>query len=163
MNESPTILTFQGKKKSAVFHNIVEVLEILLDKASSSSGASTMRDFQSLTRCLTDVDHAALTSNSFEFLKVLIEEEINLDSVSSILQMLIRMNKSFENFVSGKVALIPHGTIGETDPSSDFCVFHDSKSKPFFVLYLLFVGAFLVKRARILQWLVFFRQTTISL
>ena len=59
-----------------------------------------MRDFQILTRCLTDVDHAALTSNSFEFLKVLIEEEIILDSVSSILQMLIRMNKNFENFIT---------------------------------------------------------------
>ena len=59
-----------------------------------------MRDFQILTRCLTDVNHAALTSNSFEFLKVLIEEEINLDSVSSILQMLIRMNTSFENFIT---------------------------------------------------------------
>ena len=91
--------TTDGKKKSAVFHNILELLEILLDKAGSSSGASTMQDFQSLTRCLTDVDHAALTSNSFEFLKVLIEEELNLDSVSSILQMLIRMNKSFENFI----------------------------------------------------------------
>ena len=91
--------TTDRKKKSAVFHNIVELLEILLDNVCSSSGASTMRDFQSLTRCLTDVDHAALTSNSFEFLKILIEEEINLDSVSSILQMLIRMNKSFENFI----------------------------------------------------------------
>ena len=58
-----------------------------------------MRDFQSLTRCLTDVDHAALTTNNFEFLKVLIEEEINLDSVPSILQMLIRLSKSFENFI----------------------------------------------------------------
>ena len=58
-----------------------------------------MRDFQILTRCLTDVDHAALTSSSFEFLKVLIEEGINLDTVSSILQMLIRMNKSFEKFI----------------------------------------------------------------
>ena len=74
-------------------------LEILLDKACSRSGASTIRNFQSLTRCLTDVDHAALTSNSFEFLKVLIEEEINLDSISSIRQMLIRMNKSFEKFI----------------------------------------------------------------
>ena len=92
--------TTDGKKKFAVFHTIVELLEILLDKACSSSGASTMPDFQSLTRCLTDVDHAALTSNSFEFLKVLIEEEINLDSIPSILQMLINMNKSFENFFS---------------------------------------------------------------
>ena len=58
-----------------------------------------MRVFQSLTRCLPDVDHAALTSNSFEFLKLLFEEEINLDSVSSIPQLLIRMNKSFENFI----------------------------------------------------------------
>ena len=58
-----------------------------------------MQDFQSLTRCLTDVDHAAVTSNSFEFLKVLIEGQISLDSVSSILQMLIRMNKSIENFI----------------------------------------------------------------
>ena len=91
--------TTDGKKKSAVFHNIVEFLEILLVNAYSSSGASTMRDFQSLTRCLNDVDHAALTSNSFELLKVPVEEEINLDSVSSILQMLIRMNKSFENFI----------------------------------------------------------------
>ena len=91
--------TTDGKKKSTVFHNIVELLEILLDRACSSSGASTMRGFQSLTRCLTDVDHAALTSNSFEFHKVLIEEEINLDTVSSIFQMLIRMNKNFENFI----------------------------------------------------------------
>ena len=58
-----------------------------------------MRDFQSLTRCLTDVDHAALTSISFEFFKVLIGEEIKLDSVFSTLQMLIRMKKSFENFI----------------------------------------------------------------
>ncbi len=83
-----------------MFHNIVELLELLLDKACSSSGGTSGRDFQDLSRCLSEADVGAMACNNYEFLKVLIEEEINLDSVSSILQMLIRMNKSFENFVS---------------------------------------------------------------
>ena len=88
----------------------MELLELLLDKSCSTTGSSGGsssqpsgsggRDFQDLTRCLNETDIGALTSNNYEFLKILIEEEINLDSVSSILQMLIRMDKNFENFVS---------------------------------------------------------------
>ena len=96
------VFSLQGKKKSAVFHNIVELIELLLDKScalGATSGSGSNRDFQDLARCLAETDMGALTSNNYEFLKILIEEEINLDSVSSILQMLVRMDKNFENFV----------------------------------------------------------------